>query len=142
VTELPAADLHGPALVADGAKPATGRAGLGIAEALGLPGGGLLQGAGRQATGSGDGDPFHGGEIDVEARAVVTEGVPGNDLAPPVGQVVDFLEALGRELPGWHDLNLLAVRANGEEELGLVVIDQRLWPAKRFLHSGPGVGGG
>src|SRR5581483_5814913 len=135
VAELATADLHGPVLVADGAKSATGGARLGLAEALGLLGGGLLQGAGGQAAGGGDGDLFHGGEIDVEAGAVVAEGVADNDFPPLVGQVVDFLEVLGGEFPGRHDLNLFGVGANEEEEFSLVVVEQRLWHAKRFLHS-------
>jgi hypothetical protein len=125
VTEVPAAaDLEGPLFVADGAELAAGRAGLGVAEALGLLGGGLLQGAGGQAAGGGDRDLFHGVEIDVEAGALVPEGMADNNLAPLVGQVVDFLEVLGRKLARRHGLNFLAVRANGEEALAMVVIER------------------
>ena len=111
VLELPPSDLHRALLVADGAELAAAGAGLGLPEAPGLLGGGLLQGAGRQATGGGDGDLFHGGEIDLEARAIVAEGVADDDFASLVGQVVDLLEILGGELTGGHGLNLLAVRA-------------------------------
>ena len=126
VPKLPAPDAQRALVVADGAESAAGGAGLGLAEALGLLGGGLLQGAGRQAAGGGDGDLFHGGEIDVEARAVVAEGVPDNDLAPLVGQVADLLEVLRGEFAGRHNLNHLAVRANDEEGHSLVVLGQRL----------------
>ena len=113
-----AADLDGPLFVADGAKSATGRAGLGIAEALGLLGGSLFQGAGGQAAGGSNRDLFHGVQIDVEAGALVPEGVADDDFAPLAGQVVDFLEVLGGKLARRHDLNLVAVRANREEEFG------------------------
>lgn len=135
VAEVPAADLDGPLFVADGAKLATGRAGLGVAEALGLLGGGLLEGAGGQAAGGGDRDLFHGVQVDVEAGAVVAEGVADDNLAPLVGQVVDSLEVLGGKFARRHGLNFLAVRANGEEEFAVVVIERRLGHAKRFLHS-------
>ena len=96
VAEGPAAaDLDGPLFVADRAELAAGRAGLGVAEALGLLGGGLLEGAGGQAAGGGDRDLFHGVQIDVEAGAVVAEGVADDNLAPLAGQVVDLLEVLG-----------------------------------------------
>jgi hypothetical protein len=117
VEEVPApADLHGPVLVADGAELATGGARLGLTEALGLQDRGLLQGAGGQSAGGGDGDLFHGGEIDVEPGAVVAEGVPDDDFTPLVGQVMDFLEVLRGEFRRRHGLNLLAVRANRGEE--------------------------
>ena len=135
VLELPPADLHRALLVADGAELAAAGAGLGLPEAPGLLGGGLLQGAGRQATGGGDGDLFHGGEIDLEARAIVAEGVADDDFAPLVGQVVDLLEILGGELTGGHGLNLLAVRATRGEEWGPVVVHPWRCLAKRFLHS-------
>ena len=95
VLELPPSDLHRALLVADGAELAAAGAGQGLPEAPGLLGGGLLQGAGRQATGGGDGDLLHGGEIDLEARAIVAEGVADDDFAPLVRQVVDLLEVLG-----------------------------------------------
>jgi hypothetical protein len=99
VTEVAAAaDLDGPLLVADGAELAAGRAGRGVAEALGLLGGGLLEGAGGPAAGGGDGHLFHGVPIDVAAGPSVAEGVVGDGLAPLVGQVVDFLEVLGGKL--------------------------------------------
>lgn len=136
VAEVPAAaDLDGPLFVADGAGLAAGRAGLGVAEALGLLGGGLFEGAGGQAAGGGDRDLFHGVQIDVEAGALVPEGVADDDLAPLVGQVVDFLEVLGGKLARRHGLYFLAVRANTEEEFVVVVIEQQLAHAKRLLHS-------
>jgi hypothetical protein len=95
VAEVAAADLDGPLFVADGAKLATGRAGLRVAEALGLLGGSLLEGTGGQAAGGSDGDRCHGVQIDVEAGAVVAEGVADDNLAPLAGQVVDLLEVLG-----------------------------------------------
>ena len=130
-----AADLDGPLFVADRAELATARAGQGVAEALGLLGGGLLEGAGGQAAGGGDRDLFHGVQIDVEARAIVPEGVADDNLAPLVGQVVDFLEILGGKFTRRHDLNFLAVRANGEEEFAVVVIERQPDHAKRLLHS-------
>ena len=130
-----AADLDGPLFVADRAELAAGRAGLGVAEALGLLGGGLLEGARGQAAGGGDRDLFHGVQIDVEAGAVVAEGVADDNLAPLVGQVVDFLEVLGRKFARRHGLNFLAVRANGEEEFAVVVIERQPDHAKRLLHS-------
>jgi hypothetical protein len=136
VAEVPtAADLDGPLFVADGAELAAGRAGPGVTEALGLLGGGLLEGAGGQAAGGGDRDLFHGVQIDVEAGALVPEGVADNNLAPAVGQVVDFLEVLGGKLARRHGLNFLAVRANGEEAFAVVVIERQLGHAKRLLHS-------
>ena len=130
-----AADLDGPLFVADRAELATARAGQGVAEALGLLGGGLLEGAGSQAAGGGDGDLFHGVQIDVEAGAVVPKGVADDNLAPLVGQVVDFLEVLGGKFARRHDLNFLAVRANREGEFAVVVIERQLGHAKRLLHS-------
>jgi hypothetical protein len=140
VAEVAAADLHGALLVAEGAEQAAVGAGLSIAQPLGLLGGGLLQGAGGQAAGGGDGDLLHDIEVDVQAGAVVAEGVANDDLAPVVGQVVDFLEVLGGEFAGRHGLNFLAVRANEGEELVLVVVEPPLCPAKQLLHSLAAVG--
>jgi hypothetical protein len=91
--------------------------------------------------GGGDRDLFHGGEIDLEARAIVAEGVADNDFAPLVGQVVDLLEILGGEFTGGHGLNLLAVRAARGEEWGPVVVHPWRCLAKRFLHSSGGPSG-
>jgi hypothetical protein len=136
VTEVPAAaDLDGPLFVADRAELAAGRAGLGVAEALGLLGGGLLEGAGGQAAGGGDRDLFHGVQVDVEAGALVPEGVADDNLAPLVGQVMDFPEVLGGQFARRHGRNFFAVRANGEEEFASVVIERQRGHAKRLLHS-------
>lgn len=116
MAEVAATDLHEAFLVADRTEQATGRAGLGVPEALGLLDGGLLQGAGGQTAGGGDGDLFHGVQRDVEAGAIVAESVANDDLPPAMGQVMDFLEVLGREFTGRHGLNLLAVMANQGEE--------------------------
>ena len=84
---------------ADGARAAAVGAGLLVAEGLGL----LLQegreGAFGQAGGRGAGDLLHGAEIDVGAGAVGAEGVAGDDFAPAGGQLTDFTEVLGGELP-------------------------------------------
>jgi hypothetical protein len=110
---------------------------LGVAEALGLLGGSLREGAGGPAAGGSDGDLFHGVPSDVAAGAVVPEGVADDNLAPRVGQVVDLLGVRGGKFARRHDLNCLAVRANGEEELAWVVREQQLGHAKQLLHSGP-----
>lgn len=133
--ELTAADLDGALLVGEGAELAAGGARLGSAQTLGLLSSGLLQDASREAAGGSDGDLLHGVEIDVEVRAIVPKSVAANDLAPLVGQIMDFLEVLGRELAGRHDLNLLTVTANAMGEFLLVVIERALCPAKRCLHS-------
>jgi hypothetical protein len=89
--------MEGAVLALDPAEASAAGTGLLAAEALRL----LLQQGGqgplRQAGGGSGGDLLHGVEIDIEARAGVPEGMPGNNLAPAGGEVTDFLELLGGE---------------------------------------------
>ena len=84
-------------LVVDRTRPPAGGAGALRRECSGL----LLQKGGErtveQPAGGGQGDPFQGGQVGVEARAGVPEGASGHDLAPAGGRITEFLEFFGSE---------------------------------------------
>jgi len=87
--------MEGAVLAPDPAEASAAGTGLLAAESLRLlfqQGG---QGPFRQAGGGSGGDLLHAVEIDIEARAGVPEGMPGNNFAPAGGEVTDFLELLG-----------------------------------------------
>ena len=62
-----------------------------------------------QPAGGGEGDPFQGRQVGVEAGAGVSEGVSGHDFAPSGGQIVDILEFFGSELRSGHALSFLGL---------------------------------
>jgi hypothetical protein len=135
VVEPPAADGERARLALDRAGPATGGAGLLVAQGLGLLLEAGLQGARGQAGGRGLGDLLHGVEVDVEPGASVAEGAAGDDFAPLRGEGVDFLEFLRRDGPSRHGASCAGV--TGERALGLLLsgYESRLGRAKRFMAS-------
>jgi hypothetical protein len=89
------AHYQGPRLAAGRAEPAAAGTGLLFAQAAGVLPREAWQGSLGQALGGGRGDRSHGGEVDVQAGALVTEGPAGNDCAPLGGPVADLLEVFG-----------------------------------------------
>ena len=91
-------------LMVDRTRPPAGGAGELRREGLGL----LLQEGGEraveQSAGGGDGDPFQGGQVGVEAWAGVAEGASGHDLAPAGRHITDILEFFGGEWRSGHAL--------------------------------------
>jgi hypothetical protein len=87
-----------------------------LAEGLGLLLEEGLQGSLGESGGGGGGDLLHGAEIDVESGALVAEGAAGDDLAPAGGEVVEFLEFVGRESAGSHDASCLGVETRTREK--------------------------
>lgn len=61
-----------------------------------------LEGALGQPVGGGVGDLLERAEVHVEPGAVVPERPPGDDLGPLLGEVVELLEFVGRELVRRH----------------------------------------
>jgi hypothetical protein len=55
------------------------------------------------------GDLLEGAEIDIESGSVVPEGPLGDNLRPPGGQIVEFLEFVGGELWRGHRPHCLEV---------------------------------
>jgi hypothetical protein len=86
------ADSEGALLALDGTKTSAGGAGLLSAEAVRLLFQESAEGAFGQASGSGASNLLHRVEIDLGARAFLTEGVTGNYFAPALGQLTDFLK--------------------------------------------------
>ena len=111
----PGADDEGTLFALDGAKMPAGGTGLLGAEAVGL----LFQKRGESpfghASGGGPRDLLHRVEIDLGARAFLTESVPGNDFAPSGSQFTDFLEVFGGEVPTRHDLSCLVLAWIGND---------------------------
>ena len=93
----------------DRTRPPAGGAGELRREGLGL----LLQEGGEraveQSAGGGDGDPFQGGQVGVEAWAGVAEGASGHDLAPAGRHITDILEFFGGEWRSGHALPCLGL---------------------------------
>jgi hypothetical protein len=92
---LAAVEGQGPVRAANRAGPAAVGAGLLRSQGVGLLAEQDGEGAFGEAGGGGAGDILHGLEIDLRARAGVTEGAAGNDCAPVSSEVADFLEVLG-----------------------------------------------
>lgn len=70
-----------------------------VAEELGLLCGGLLEGAGRQATGRRLSDLLHLGKVDIHPGPFVTEGAADDDFTPVFGNFADAGQIIGRQLP-------------------------------------------
>ena len=124
-----------PGRASDGAGPAAVGAGLLLPQGVGL-----LAQQGRedplgQPAGGGAGDVFHGLEIDIEARAGIAEGTPGDDFAPPGGAFTDILEFLGRKLATRHGLSLLELTPWGGNAFLPPLYALALWRTKLFLAS-------
>jgi hypothetical protein len=111
---LPAVEVEGAFFAPHQAGPAAVGARLLLAEGLRL----LFQEGGERALGQpgrgSSGELFQGGEGGVGAGASLAEGPSGDDLAPPGGQLTDFVEVLGRKLRAFHRLSYLGVAENGE----------------------------
>ena len=63
----------------------------------------------EQSAGGGDGDPFQGGQVGVEAWAGAAEGASGHDLAPAGRHITDILEFFGGEWRSGHALPCLGL---------------------------------
>jgi hypothetical protein len=131
----PVAAGQGAGFVGDRAEVAAVGAGLFGREGQGL----LLQEGGEgalgQAAGGGGGDLFEGEQIDVQARAGVSESTPGNNFPPLGGQIADFLEFLGAYLGSGHGLPCLGVTPKHVEGHPFPFYGKGLSPAKPVLAS-------
>ena len=111
-----AGPVQGAWLAGDG----TGRAALGagklLAEGLGLLFQECGQGSFGQSVGCGLCDLFHGVEIGVESGSVVAEGASGDDFAPVLGEVTDFLEEFGGEFAACHGEYHPVLAAKGKKQ--------------------------
>lgn len=114
--DRPAPDGEEPGLAADGTGAVAGRAGLLLAQAVGLSLEEVLEGALVEAGGGGLGDLLHEVQVGLEPGPVVAEGPPGDDLTPPSGEVTELLELFGGKGPTRHGLSCLGVRATARSE--------------------------
>jgi hypothetical protein len=96
--ELAPLDLQGALPAADGAEGAAVGAGLVFPQALGLLLDQAAQGALGKPPGRRGGHLLHGGQVDLQAGALLPEGPPGHDFSPPRRQLIDFPEVLGADL--------------------------------------------
>jgi hypothetical protein len=60
-----------------------------------------------------DGQGFDGIEVDVESRAFVPVGTPGDDFSPPVRHVAEVGQILGLSLGERHAGFVLELKARG-----------------------------
>jgi hypothetical protein len=84
--QLPAVDVQGPDLAADGAGLSAVGAGLLFPQGLGPPFQQGFQGAFGQAAGGGLGHFLQGREVQIGAVAVAATGAAGHNFSPLVGQ--------------------------------------------------------
>ena len=137
VGECPAVADQGTWLVGHRAQLAAAGARVVGGEGLGL----LLQEGGEGALGQaagGGGDLFEGEQIDIEARAVITEGAACDNLAPLCRQVADRLEFLGCESRSGHRLSCPGVTPSDVEGLSCLFYRKVRHPAKLVLASARG----
>ncbi len=130
-------------LVVDRTRPPAGGAGGLRREGLGL----LLQEGGEraveQSAGGGDGDPFQGGQVGVEAWAGVAEGASGHDLAPAGRHITDILEFFGGEWRSGHALPCLGLAPKDGAKFSSRCRTERLawqsrsWPRRRVRRPAP-----
>ena len=128
-------DLAG--FVSDQAVLATIGAGLVHTELGSLLGRGGLQRASHQAAQGGDSDLLQRGEIDVQARPLVPEGLAANNFAPLVRKVVDRLQILRGELLLRHRLPFLEVTSKVSDGLPVAMLGKALGRANSVLHPVP-----
>jgi hypothetical protein len=112
-----ALDVERAFLPAEGTRPSAVGTGLLLAQSGGLLLEEGLQGALGETGGGRPGDLLHGPEIDIESGPVVAEGASGDDLAPLGGEVVEFLEFLGRKGAACHDASCIAVKTRAREKV-------------------------
>ena len=111
-----AGPVQGAWLAGHGTESAALGAGKLLAERLGLLFQECGQGSFGQSVGGGLGKLFHGVEIGVESGSVVAEGASGDDFAPVLGEVTDFLEEFGGEFAACHGVYHLVLAAKGKEQ--------------------------
>jgi hypothetical protein len=135
-----ALDVEGAWLDLERAESAAVGTGLLRAHRLRLLLQGSREGALGESGGSGLGDLFHDGQIDVESWALVAEGAPGDDFAPLDGQCADFLEVLGGNFGACHRLSYLALAKSTRDAWFLPFYGKGFCLAKQVLASeGAGV---
>jgi hypothetical protein len=130
-----APDGEGSGFASDGTEAATVGTGLLLAEMLGLSFEEVLESSLVEAGDGGLGDLFHEIQIGLESGAVVPEGTPGDDFAPPSGELPQFLEFFGCEGASQHGVSYLGVRATARSEFPNSPYQPRLAEAKRFMAS-------
>jgi hypothetical protein len=128
-------EVEGPVLTGDGTGLATVGAGLRLTEGQGLLLQGGDEGALGQTAGSLPGHLLQGSEVEVGARAVLAEGTPGDDFAPPRGQCADGAEVIGVELAARHDFSCLRLGTCTTEAFVFPFYPNALFAAKQVLTS-------
>jgi hypothetical protein len=101
-----------------------------VSQLGGLLGGRGLQSAGHQTTQGGNGDRFHGRQIDLGVGSVFAEGLLADDFAPTSRLFVDSLEVFRGESSLRHAQSLLEVRSNTQEQFPLTIVGKPLAVAK------------
>lgn len=107
-----AANDQGPGFRTRGSGSSAGRTGVGIGELLGLPVEEFFDSAPGQGLGGLGSDILHGGEIDIEARAIGPEGPLGNHFAELLGEGADGCQVFGGQLASCHVQTFTGVREN------------------------------
>jgi hypothetical protein len=69
-----------------------------------------------QTLSCGPSDRFHLREIDIEPRSIFTEGASDDNFSPAFGELGEFLQIFGCELPCRHGIAVLEVREIRQDE--------------------------
>jgi hypothetical protein len=136
VEELTSLDDDGSGLRLGGTEPTAGGAGLFVGQELGLSLRRLFESAGRQTRGSGDGDLFHGVQIDIKPRPLLAESTPDDDFSPLFGQDANLLDVLVGQLAGRHSASLIQLAPMVAEAFPQEILSNPLCPANQCLHPG------